>query len=331
MESRDPAGSASRSPDARENGPSPDGASPGGVPRREGEAPVSPYADRRTHAEAKPVGSGPPDDDIAIEFRGVSKAFGDKVILENASLSIPKGNSAVVMGGSGTGKSVTIKHVVQLLSPDAGEVWVLGQRVDTLPKDEMDVLRLRIGYLFQSGALFDSMTVLENMDFILSRHSEKNASERKDRIMETLSWVDIEPQANQYPAELSGGQRKRAGLARSIILEPEIMLYDEPTTGLDPISVRNVSKLITRLRDERGITSISITHDLLCAEMISDYIYFLVDRTFAVNGTLPEVAATDHPFLEQFFGDDAARIAALETVGGRPHTPSRPAARPVTA
>ena len=283
-----------------------------------GDARVSPYEDRRSHGEAKAVGDGPPDDDIAIEFRNVSKAFGKKVILKNASLSIPKGNSVVVMGGSGTGKSVTIKHVVQLLEPDEGEIWVLGKRVDTLSKDEMDALRLRIGYLFQSGALFDSMTVFENMDFVLSRHTDDKAERRKERIMETLSWVDIEQQAGQYPSELSGGQRKRAGLARSIILEPEIMLYDEPTTGLDPVSVRNVAHLITRLRDERGITSISITHDLLCAEMISDYIYFLVDQGYEINGTLPEVAGSDHPFLVEFFGDDATRIAALETVGGRP-------------
>ncbi len=308
MESRDLAAAPETRPEA--------------APRREGDAPVSPYADRRTHAEAKPVGSGPPDDDIAIEFRGVSKAFGSKVILKDASLAIPKGNSAVVMGGSGTGKSVTIKHVVQLLTPDEGEVWVLGQRVDTLAKDEMDALRLRIGYLFQSGALFDSMTVYENMDFILSRHTEMSADDRKGRILETLSWVDIEKQANQYPAELSGGQRKRAGLARSIVLEPEIMLYDEPTTGLDPISVRNVSRLITRLRDERGITSISITHDLLCAEMIADYIYFLVDQTYAVQGTLPEVAASDHPFLQEFFGDEADRLASLDPAGARMAAPA---------
>ena len=296
--SGDAPGSARNGDDPNGNGPTGDGPSgdgPNGT-AREGAAPVSPYEDRRTHAEAQEVGSGPPPDDIAIEFRGVSKAFGKKVILDGASLSIPKGNSVVVMGGSGTGKSVTIKHVVQLLEPDAGEVWVLGKRVDTLPKDEMDALRLRIGYLFQSGALFDSMTVFENLDFVLSRHTDDRAARRKERIMETLSWVDIEPQAGQYPSELSGGQRKRAGLARSIILEPEIMLYDEPTTGLDPVSVRNVAHLITRLRDERGISSIAITHDLLCAEMIADYIYFLVE----------------------VFGDAAARIAALETVGGRP-------------
>jgi phospholipid/cholesterol/gamma-HCH transport system ATP-binding protein len=266
-------------------------------------APAGPRAAHAAFPQAQPPGSGPPPDDVAIELRDVHKAFGDKVILEGASLAIPKGTSAVVMGGSGTGKSVTIKHVVQLLQPDKGEVWVLGQQVETLAQDAMDALRLRIGYLFQSGALFDSMTVFENMDFVLERHTDLNAGERKDRIMETLEWVNLPDNARQFPSELSGGQRKRAGLARSIILQPEIMLYDEPTTGLDPISVRVVSDLINRLRDERGITSITITHDLLCAEIISDQVFFLADRHFAVQGTLAEVAAADRPFIREFFAD----------------------------
>ena len=260
-------------------------------------------AERRVSAEPQPMGSGPPPDDVAIEMRDVHKAFGDKVILEGASLAIPKGVSAVVMGGSGTGKSVTIKHVVQLLRPDQGEVWVLGKQVETLPQDEMDALRLRIGYLFQSGALFDSMTVFENMSFVLERHTDMSEAEQRDRIMETLEWVNLEGSARQYPSELSGGQRKRAGLARAIVLQPEIMLYDEPTTGLDPISVRVVADLINRLRDERGITSMTITHDLLCAEIISDYVYFLSERRFPIHGPLDEVAHADNPVTKEFFAD----------------------------
>lgn len=274
------------------------------------EARPAPDAPRHPYGDALPLGSGPPPEHVAIEFREVYKAFGEKRILRGASMSIPKGTSAVVMGGSGTGKSVTIKHVVQLLQPDKGEVWVLGERVDELKQDAMDTLRLKIGYLFQSGALFDSMTVAENMGFVLERHTEKGERERRDRIMETLEWVNMTGSADQFPSELSGGQRKRAGLARSIILEPEIMLYDEPTTGLDPISVRTVSNLITRLRDERGITSITITHDLLCAEMISDHVYYLLDGVYAAEGTLDEVSASREPQIREFFG---AEDAPLET------------------
>ncbi len=247
------------------------------------------------------LGSGPPSDDTVVELRDVYKGFGEKEILKGVSFDVPRGQSVLVMGGSGTGKSVTIKHVVQLLDPDAGEVWVLGKRADQLGQDEMDELRLKIGYLFQSGALFDSMTVYENLDFILGRHTKQSVGERRDRIEETLNWVNLIDSAPQYPSELSGGQRKRIGLARSIILEPEIMLYDEPTTGLDPISVRVVSDLITRLRDERGISSIAITHDMLCAELIADRIYFIQDGVIGAAGTLDEVRNSSVPDIRTFF------------------------------
>ena len=237
-----------------------------------------------------------------VELRNVHKSFGPKHILRGVSLQVPKGVSAVVMGGSGTGKSVLIKHVVRLLEPDEGEVWVKGQRVEQLVTDALDALRLSIGYLFQGGALFDSMTVYENLSFYLERHTELSPAERRERIEETLSWVNLRQSAPQYPAELSGGQKKRIGLARAIILEPQILLYDEPTTGLDPISVRTVSELIVRLRDERGITSIAITHDLLCAEIITDQAYFLHEGRFIAGGTLPELQASDHPVLRNFFG-----------------------------
>jgi len=258
--------------------------------------------------EAQPLGSGPPPDDIMIEFRDLYKSFGEKHILRGVTMAIPKGVSTVIMGGSGTGKSVTIKHVVGLLRADKGEVWVHGENVDELSKDGLDQLRLKIGFLFQSGALFDSMTVYEQMDFVLKRHTDLDADGRKDRIMETLEWVNLPKTTSQYPSELSGGQRKRIGLARSIILQPDIMVYDEPTTGLDPISVRVVSNLINRLRDERGITSMTITHDLLCAEMISDHVFYLLDGVYAESGTLAEVAQSDKPEIREFFGDEYAMM-----------------------
>lgn len=251
---------------------------------------------------SEPVNNGPPSEDVLVELRDVHKSFGSKQVLRGVSLSVRQGVSAVVMGGSGTGKSVLIKHVVRLLEPDRGEVWVKGRRVDQLSADELDELRLSIGYLFQGGALFDSMTVYENLSFYLERHTALAPAERRDRIEETLSWVNLRQAASQYPAELSGGQKKRIGLARAIILEPQILLYDEPTTGLDPISVRTVSDLIVRLRDERGITSIAITHDLLCAEIITDEAYFLHEGRIIARGSLGDLQHSDHPVLRNFFG-----------------------------
>lgn len=237
-----------------------------------------------------------------VELRDIHKSFGGIRVLNGVSVQVPKGKSAVVMGGSGSGKSVLIKHIVRLLEPDSGSVWVKGKRVDQLTGDELDEVRLGIGYLFQGGALFDSMTVFGNLDFLLHRHSPLKRDERADRIVETLKWVRLADSADKYPSELSGGQRKRIALARSIILQPEILLYDEPTTGLDPESVRVVSDLILRLRDERGITSIAITHDLLCAEIIADETFFLYDGKIVEQGSMDELKRSEHPALRNFFG-----------------------------
>ncbi len=241
-------------------------------------------------------------DGTVIELKDVHKSFGAKHVLTGVTLKVPKGVTAVVMGGSGSGKSVLIKHVVRLLEPDRGEIYVNGKLVNEMEGDELDRLRLNIGYLFQGGALFDSMTVFENMDFILRRHSKLSRKERSDRIIETLEWIHLAHTAPQYPAELSGGQKKRVALARAIILEPAILLYDEPTTGLDPVSVRVVSDLITRLRDERGITSVAITHDLLCAEIIADLAFFLQDGRIVERGSLQDLERSDHQALRNFFG-----------------------------
>ncbi len=246
--------------------------------------------------------NGAPPPDVQIELRDVHKRFGTNRVLNGISLAVKEGTSAVVMGGSGTGKSVLIKNIVQLLQPDEGEIWVMGRRVDKLDGDELDELRLSIGYLFQSGALFDSMTVYEQLDFFLTRHTELDEDEREERIDQTLSWVNLRHAGPKYPSELSGGQRKRVGLARSIILQPKILLYDEPTTGLDPVSVRTVSNLIVRLRDERGITSIAITHDLLCAEIIADSVHFISGGKIVAYGTLEEVRRSENADVREFFG-----------------------------
>jgi len=236
-----------------------------------------------------------------VRLVNVYKAFGEQRVLEGISLDVDPGTTCVVMGESGSGKSVLIKHVVQLLRPDRGEVWVFGDRVDELHGDPLDEVRLKIGYLFQGGALFDSMSVFENIDFILERHTGLDRHERADRVNELLAWVRLEEKLDQAPAELSGGQKKRVALARALALEPQLMLFDEPTTGLDPVSVRSVSELIVRLREERGMSSVVITHDLLCAQIVADSVHFLHEGRFVAEGTVEEVRSVDHPEVRNFF------------------------------
>jgi phospholipid/cholesterol/gamma-HCH transport system ATP-binding protein len=239
----------------------------------------------------------------AVRFVDVYKSFGENDVLRGITLDVIKGETAAVMGGSGSGKSVLIKHVVQLLRPDRGEVWVGEKRVDRLGGQELDDERLSIGYLFQGGALFDSMTVAENFDFVLDRHTPLTRSERGDRIAELLTWVGLVDKMDSQPSDLSGGQQKRIALARAIALSPRLMLFDEPTTGLDPISVRMVSDLIVRLREERGMTSIVITHDLLCAEIVADAVHFLDTGRILASGSLDSVRRSERPEIRNFFGD----------------------------
>ena len=238
----------------------------------------------------------------AVRFVNVHKAFGANQVLRGVTMEASAGKTAAVMGGSGSGKSVLIKHVVQLLRPDQGEVWVGEDRMDLLTGAELDKRRLAIGYLFQGGALFDSMSVLENFDFVLDRHTDLSPAERKDRVAELLAWVGLVDKMHSAPSDLSGGQKKRSALARAIALDPHLMLFDEPTTGLDPISVRMVSELIVRLREERGMTSIVITHDLLCAEIAADSVHFLFEGEILEEGTLDQVRASEQAQLRNFFG-----------------------------
>lgn len=238
---------------------------------------------------------------FAVELRDIAKSFGDNEVLKGVNLRVPPGKTAVVMGGSGSGKSVLVKTIVKLIQPDSGTVLVNGIDISGLSENEMDAVRLNIGYLFQGGALFDSMSVRENMEFILERHADFDKGDRQNRIDELLEWVRLPEKADAMPSELSGGQRKRIALARAIVLKPSIVLYDEPTTGLDPESVRRVSDLIVKLRDEQGISSVAITHDLLCAELIADEVHFLYDGVIIDSGSLDEVSKSDHAGVRNFF------------------------------
>ncbi len=241
-----------------------------------------------------------------IKIKNLCKTLGGTSVLRGVSFAVEEGESVVIMGGSGAGKSVLLKHLVQLHRPDEGEVWVLGQRMDKLRGDALDRARLDIGFLFQGGALFDSMTVHENLSFLLERHTMLDAPARLARIEENLDWVGLAHMQAKYPAELSGGQKTRIALARATVLQPRVMLYDEPTTGLDPVSVRGVADLIRRLQRERGITSITITHDRLCAELIADRVHFLFEGALISDGTMDEVRHDPHPAIRAFFGTSSA-------------------------
>ncbi len=237
-----------------------------------------------------------------IVITNVHKAFRDREVLRGISVHVERGSTLAVMGGSGSGKSVLLKHLVGLMLPDSGEVWVQGKRIDKLSGKDLNEIRLRIGYLFQGGALFDSLTVIENLDFVLRRHTKMNVDERMDHIQDVITWVNLPEVGIQYPAELSGGQKKRIALARAMVLKPDILLCDEPTTGLDPISVRTVSDLIMRLKAERGITCIAITHDLLCVEIIADHVAFIYGGKILEEGSLNKLRSSNHPQLREFFG-----------------------------
>lgn len=211
----------------------------------------------------------PASSDI-VSLVGLHKSFGSLTVLDGIDLSFERGKTTVVLGPSGTGKSVMLKHIMGLLRPDAGEVYFDGQRVDDRSERDLVALRKRMGFLFQMGALFDSMTVGQNVAFPLSEHTDLNASQRADKAETLLRHVGLPDIQHKMPGELSGGQRKRVALARAVALEPDLVLYDEPTTGLDPIRADVINELIVALRDHTGVTGIVVTHDMVSANKVGD-------------------------------------------------------------
>ncbi|MBC5774956.1 ATP-binding cassette domain-containing protein [Pontibacter sp. KCTC 32443] len=237
-----------------------------------------------------------------ITIKGLTKAFDDYEVLRGVDLDLYKGENLVVLGRSGTGKSVLIKIISGLLRPDSGYVNVLGQEVNKLTPKQLDALRLKIGFSFQNSALYDSMTVKENLEFPLIRHStEMTARDRKRIIDIVLEAVGLSQTINQMPSELSGGQRKRIGIARTLILRPEIMLYDEPTAGLDPITSQDINNLINEVQRRFNTSSIIITHDLTCAKAVGDRIVMLLDGQFQRQGTFDEVFDTQDERVKAFY------------------------------
>ncbi len=237
-----------------------------------------------------------------ITLRKLTISFGELHVLQGADLDVYPHENVVVLGRSGSGKSVLIRLIVGLLQPDAGTVQVLGQNVtELLPKD-LDALRQKIGFLFQSSALYDSMTVRENLEFPLVRNRRNLSRQEIDRaVHEALDQVGLASTSGQMPAELSGGQRKRIGIARTLILKPEIMLYDEPTAGLDPITSTEINQLINDVREREKTAAIIITHDLTCAKTTGDRVAMLLDGRLEQQGTFDEVFATDNEQIKQFY------------------------------
>jgi phospholipid/cholesterol/gamma-HCH transport system ATP-binding protein len=249
-----------------------------------------------------------------IQFLDVYKSFGPKTVLDGFSLDIPDQATTVIIGYSGSGKSVALKHIVGLLEPDAGEVRVDGQVVAALSRDALTALRGTIGYVFQFAALFDSMTVSENIRLGLARRNLDEA-EIARRIGESLRLVDLSGAEDRYPAELSGGMRKRVGIARAIALRPRYILYDEPTTGLDPVTSAVIDGLMVRTRQELGVTGVVVTHDMRSAYTVGDRIAMLYQGRIQQVGTIDEIRHTTDPIVRQFIEGRPGQPAAPVTVG----------------
>ncbi len=234
------------------------------------------------------------------ELVNVHKSFGSQVVLDGMSLTFERAKTTVVLGPSGCGKSVLLKHLIGLLRPDSGEVHVLGTRVDQLDERELTRIRLRVAMLFQMGALFDSMTVAQNIEFPLIEHTRLGIDERRERIARALQTVDLDGTQGKLPVELSGGQRKRVALARALVLDPEVVLFDEPTTGLDPIRSDGINELILKLNREMGVTNIVVTHDLQSARKIADHVVMLHGGKIAAEGTFDDLESSTNPRVQQF-------------------------------
>jgi len=255
-----------------------------------------------------------------ITLKGVTKKFGGKIVLENISLAIEKSKTTVVIGPSGCGKTVLVKHLIVLLRPSSGEVYYKNQRIDDLGESELNKVRTHYGFLFQGGALFDSLSVAENILFPIRQHSEiTDWAKIEDLVKAKLAMVGLDGFQNYYPASLSGGQRKRVALARAIALNPEVVLYDEPTTGLDPIHSDVISELILKLQRELGVTSVVVTHDMTMAYKVADRIIMLHNGKIIADGDADYIRNHPHPTVQQFIKgqvseDDLAVLRMSGTV-----------------
>ena len=247
-----------------------------------------------------------------VEFHDVHKAYGRKQVLRGATVKVYRGEVLVIMGGSGTGKSVTLRHMLGLEAPDAGRVIVEEEDITDLPEEELYRVRKKFGMLFQSAALFDSMNVFENVAFPLREHTEMTEEEITRAVREKLELVNLPNTEHLMPTDLSGGMRKRVGLARSIVLDPKVILYDEPTTGLDPITSQTINELIVDLQAKLNVTSVVVTHDIHSAFSVGDRVAFLHQGVFEWVGSMDDARDSDNPRLREFLKASAV-VAAQPT------------------
>lgn len=239
-----------------------------------------------------------------IEVRNLHKAFGDNKVLRGMNLNVNSGENVAILGRSGSGKSVLIKCMVGLLKPDSGVLRVLGESIPEMDRWELDAIRQRIGFLFQGNALYDSMTVRENLEFPFRRRRSRkptSAAEMDARVRKALASVGLEDAIDLLPAELSGGMQKRVALARTLIMEPDVILYDEPTGGLDPVTARGISRLIVDVQQQHKASALIITHDIMCAKIAANRVLVLRDGVNYIDGTYAELEAATDPFVRSFF------------------------------
>jgi len=240
-----------------------------------------------------------------IELRDVKKRLGSRLILDGMTFSVPAGMNYVLMGPSGSGKSVTLRHVIGILAPDGGSVQVDGQEVSAMDRSQLMALRRRMGYLFQNGALINWLSVAQNVALPLEEHSRLGKAEIHDRVHEVLRMVGLEQAALQFPPSISGGMKLRAGLARALVTQPEYVLYDEPNAGLDPIISHQIHQLIAEVRDRLGVTGLVVTHSRACATECGDRIGIIDKGRIALEGTIEEMTHSDHPLALAFLGGGA--------------------------
>jgi phospholipid/cholesterol/gamma-HCH transport system ATP-binding protein len=240
-----------------------------------------------------------------VVVKGLRKSFGEQLVLKGIDLSIDKGEILAILGKSGTGKSVLLRLLIGLEKADAGSICIRGQEITGLQMDQLNEVRLKIGFLFQEGALYDSLTIAENVAFPLRRHSKMADSERQEKVRTLLHSVGLDKDLEKMPADISGGMRKRVGLARALALDPEILLFDEPTAGLDPITAAEIGMLIQKQREERNVTSIVVTHDMHAAHHFSDRLVMLKEGNILLTGTFEDFQKSKDPFVAQFLSDAA--------------------------
>jgi phospholipid/cholesterol/gamma-HCH transport system ATP-binding protein len=240
-----------------------------------------------------------------VVVKGLRKSFGEQQVLKGIDLSVNKGEILAILGKSGTGKSVLLRLLIGLEKPDAGSIWMRGQETTNLQRDQLNEMRLKVGFLFQDGALYDSLTLAENVAFPLRRHTKMSDSERVEKVRALLLSVGLDKDLEKMPADISGGMRKRVGLARALALDPEILLFDEPTAGLDPITAAEIGTLVQKQREERNVTSIVVTHDMHAAHYFSDRLVMLKEGNILLTGSFEDFQKSKDPFVAQFLSDAA--------------------------